>query len=60
MMSCLRIRSGLLAVALMAGSAVTFAANSGVVRLEPDTAVLKKLLLWKRGRTLNMNWRVSV
>lgn len=41
-MSCLRIRSGLLAVALMAGSAVTFAANSGVVRLEPDTAVLKK------------------
>lgn len=41
-MSCLRIRSGLLAVAFMAVSAVTFAANSRVVCLDADTAVLEK------------------
>ncbi len=41
-MSCSRIRSGLLAVALLACSTATFAAERRVVGLEADTAVIER------------------
>lgn len=52
-MSRSRIRSGLLSVALLAGTAGTFAAERRVVRLDADTAVLEKTVALEVGVPMN-------